>query len=461
MGLTIDERKERYYKLVLEKANKIYSSWGTNGITSKQLVAKANAYAFDNRLKTNADYRFYTLAFAVALGIRLEKRYGTFFRRLFRFFAYIRERAALKTLKSVLGFHSYTDIREMTEVEAEKIIVLLSQQENRRATGGGKRFETGDITLDEALNSFFNECIQEDEPTAAENNVDTDKVKNSDDHGEPSPMKLEEAQREKISVEELENGELVGEQKKKTNSPTKIEKAEKETAKMTETDVAENKKAEKPVEKTVASTSILAETMVLEQGREEDLPSPFPVFREKSESKTAIDDKKESVPSKEKNEPKIERGNDENANKDIHAETNRDKSPFPVFHGEKTGAVKAPEKAVEREIKENKEIKEIKEIKEFKEFKEFDLSEEKTLHTQAEISDENKVRIALNVTMRNEEIQAIVEQLKAAANVEMQKEEQAWREKISIESGGNETKLSVKENAPSSNKGAITPGPKK
>ena len=46
-------------------------------------------------------------------------------------------------------------------------------------------------------------------------------------------------------------------------------------------------------------------------------------------------------------------------------------------------------------------------------------------------------------------------------NVEMQKEEQAWREKISIASGGNETKLSVKENAPSSNKGAITLGPKK
>ena len=85
---------------------------------------------------------------------------------------------------------------------------------------------------------------------------------------------------------------------------------------------------------------------------------------------------------------------------------------------------------------------------------------EETLYAQADISDENKARIALNTTMSKEEIWAIVKQLQTAANIEMQREEQEWREKISI-ANSNETKVSLKEAAPSSNKGAIAPSPKK
>ena len=51
--LTLDERKERYYKLVLEKSHEIYFSWSKDGTTSKQLVTQANEYAFDKRLKTD------------------------------------------------------------------------------------------------------------------------------------------------------------------------------------------------------------------------------------------------------------------------------------------------------------------------------------------------------------------------------------------------------------------------
>ena len=86
MTLTLDQRKERYYKLVLEKASTLHSSWVTNSITSKKLVEKANEYAFSTKIKTDANYRFKACVFIVALGIRIKKRYNTFFRRLFRIF---------------------------------------------------------------------------------------------------------------------------------------------------------------------------------------------------------------------------------------------------------------------------------------------------------------------------------------------------------------------------------------
>lgn len=466
MALTMNERKERYYKLVLEKANEMYATWQTNSIRSKRLVAQANEYAFDNRLKIDAFFRFRVLVFVVALEIRLEKRYGTFFRRLFRIFAYIRERSALRMLKRVFGYQSYTDIREMIELEAEKIILLFSQQKNRRSTGGGKRAEIGDIMLEDQLNSFLQECIQEDEQKALDNNVATDKIEKLKVDGESFPVKADETQREKISVEEFAQGEHVGDQKKDTNAPTKVEQTEKQTTKATETDIVENDKIEKPVEKTVVSTSILAETILLAQEQEKDLPSPFPVFREHSEGKIADSGNLE----KENNGTKIERENAEKPDKNIHIETDREKTPFPVFHGEKTGEVKAPENVAEKEIKEVREnkaskestgITDITDITGSAEITDFEILHKPTVDVLANISEENKARISLNVTMSKEEIQAITAQLKAAANIEMEKQEQAWREKISIANGDNEIKASVKETATVSHQGTIASGLKK
>ena len=417
MPLTMDEQKERYYRLVLDKANEIYSSWIAKRIPSKRLVAQANEYAFDNRSKLDASYRFHAFAFMVALGIRLKKRYGTFFRRLFRLFAYLRERAALKRLKRVFGFFDDADIRDMIEVEIENIIVLLFHPRDGQSTGGGKRPEMGDITMEEALNGFFEECMQEDEQKAADNNLDTQKVDKLDAHGEPLHVKLKDEQREKISVEEFGKVEKAVEQKKAATSSMETEETEKQTPNASKTEATEHKKAEPPVEKTAASTSILAEIRALEQGREEDLPSPFPIFRENSEGKTADVGKEDAALSKEKYETNAERENGEYLDKEIRVETDFDKSPFPVFRGEKAGEMTTLDKADER----------------------------LGMCLPANLSEENKARIALNVTMSEEQIHTIVEQLKTAAKIEMEREEQAWRKNVSIANNGNEIKESLKD----------------
>lgn len=437
MARTIDEQKKRYYNLVLGKANEIYASWQTNGIKSKRLVAQANEYAFDNRLKELATYRFQVLAFTVALEIRLKKRYGTFFRRLFYFFAYLRERAVLKILKRVFGFYSNADIREMIGIEVENIIVLLTQEQNRGKIGGGIRAETVEVSIEEELDAFFKECAQEEQKTA-ENNLDADKVEEVDIRVEPSTRNAEDTKREKIQIEGVEKAEQVGEQKKKANDPTEREEGEKQRTQTAETDIAKNEKIENFAGKMVANTSILAE--FAHSGCEKDgsSTSPFPIFREGTEGKTSVAGKGNFVLEKEKNETNLESENGERLDKDIHMENNQEKSPFPVFHSEKVEPIRQGEKVVEKEVKEIKEDKEVKRLEDFEwfeEYKEINPTEQKKVYPQSEISEENKARIALNITMRKEEIALIASQIKAEANIIMQQEEHAWREKISIVEG--------------------------
>lgn len=446
MALTINERKERYYNLVLNKANQLYSLWETSRIKSKQLVAQANKYAVDNRLETDANHRFHVLVFAVAMWIRLDKRYGTFFRRLFRIFAYLRERKAFKNLKIVFGIAGDNDIRELLEMEVEKIVVQLSHLEDRESTGGGKRAEIVDITFEEELDSFIKECIQEEEQKALQDNLDSDEVEKLDNPTQQLPEKTEETKREKISVSEIKNDVQVSRQKKQ-DAPKKVDKLEKQTTETLEKGFDEKGKTEKTIEKTIekkmVSTSVLPEIAVATQDKKEDYASPVPIFREESESKGSTVGKEDLVSSKEKSEPRIERDSAESFDKAMDRETEREKSPFPVFREAKAVTVQTPEKV---EIKETREMLEIQPL------------EEKRVYPKMEVSEENKARIALNVTMSTSELHAIVEQIKSAAGMEMERVEEQWREKTSIANG---TKQQGNVNPSTANKGAIVPGPKK
>ena len=457
MALTIEERKERYYKFVLEKANKIYTSWQANGITSKEIVAKANEYAFGKSLKLDASYRFRALSFIVALGIRLEKRYSTFLRRLFHFFAYIRERSALKRLKRVFGFEGDTDIREMIELEIENMVLLFSQQENRGSTGGGKRSEMGDISVEEALDSFFNEYAQEEEKEA-ENKLEVDKLEKLDSSGEPSSEKTEDAQREKFSVEELGKGEQFALQMKEKNASTGKEQTVTKETVNSKSDIVENEKIEKSVDKTVVNTNSIADIAILEQESEEHLSSPFPIFRKNHEGDIVKNKEQNPISTNEEAERKTEKMNGETHNKDIPRKTDRHNSPFPVFHGEKVTTGNTPEKTTERETKDVTETKDIKDTKNTKHIK---SSETKTVHEQPKISEENKARMSLNTTMSEEEIFALVAQLISSANLTMNKDQQVQREKVTIEHGANEVTLSLKQVKPSLDKNVNTLGPKK
>lgn len=456
MTQTIDEQKETYYKFILEKANEIYHLWKKTAISSKKLVKKAHELVFDKRLKKDALYRFYAIAFTHALEMRVNKRYGTFFRRLFLFFAFIRERSVLKILKNIFGFYSCDDVRETLGVELEKIIKLLSQRRDKQTIGGGKRSNLVDITIEEELDVFFDECIKVDAQKVWENNLDIGKIGKEDTQDKLFVSNTKADHREKIFVNENEGIKQEVENKNTDKTITKLSKHDEKTIKISNDITLEKTQKNNGERKTVVKEHISLEKNFLIEEREKESPSPFPVFNKNAENKFILTSKDDTVV-KVKNEVKLESKNGESVDKNIQAET-ISKTPFPVFRETKLGVTNVPEKVVDKGIKEVKSEKTVKNVNEVNYFKEKSPQIKTNIPN---ISEENKTRIALNITMSKMEILALTEQLKMAANKEAKMVEQEWREKISISNSENKIKQSEKGVVKSSKQGIRAPGTKK
>lgn len=445
MPQTIEELKERYYKIVLEKGGIIYSLWGKNGTTSKQIVAKAYGYAFDKRIKTDGAFRFKALAFTYALGIRLEKRYRTFLRKLFRLFAFLNERAALKALKNVLGFSFDAGLREMIDVETEKLALLFSKRDDQNSVGGGKNSEMGELSVEEELKNFIEECALEDMQKEVKNDLKVEGDTSSQTKDDASSNKADNEEREKISVDETEKTEKTKEEKKEFSQKTKTEQKENSKDNLKEENVAESGKDKKTLEKSVANTSILAEMMAMEQERQEEKDDPFPIFKESNGEKIAVEKNDATAETKEQGQNLVN-AKYEDGDRGLVVETEYNKDVIPIFKVEQGETINNMGEPQEKSV----ETIQPKEEK---------VTLEEPIVDNFYVSEENKARRAINLS--EDEFNILLEQLKMAASIEMERVEKEWREKISIESSDTEQKLSVKEMENSPNKGAISSGIRK
>ena len=444
MALTIDERKDRYYKLVLEKGTAVYFSWVKQGIASKRLVAKAKEYAYNKRLKTDYGYRFQALVFAYALSLRVEKRYRTFLRKIFHWFAYRRERKALALLKRIWGLQDFSDIRDMIALESERIALEIAHRIDRESMRGGRRFGIDEIAMDEELRNFLEECLQEETQKTSDTELENADAEQIERYENPTALQGEEKEREKISVREFEAVERTGEEKKDFQ-PAKSERLEKAERVGKETEKPQSVQEEKTVEKSVAETSILAETIVAEQ-KHEETPSPFPVFLEPANKAPRSGKKEEIVAGKEQTESKSDGEKSTNAEKNTQMENERQKSPFPVFRNADKGLANSTVNSTANTAEQRLEI---------------DVKPVESKAVPRVVSEENQARINANVTMSKEQIGAIVEQLKEQAQQIMAQEEQAWRENISVSDGMNKASTKVQPTSSSRNNNAVAPSHKK
>lgn len=434
MTPTIDELKNRYYKIVLEKGDAIYSSWGKNRTTSKDLVKKANEYAFDARLKTNRTFRFLVLAFIYALGLRLEKRYGTFWRKLFRLFAFIREREALQLLKRVLGFHDYVALREMIETEIGKILLQFSHNGEDETMGGGKNSGTGELSVEEQMEKFLNECELDDMQKEGILDLQVENVEALEGKENDASEKTEDSDREKISVDEKENPEESAEEKNEVSEKSKTEQIDKKEKVQKEADLPESRKEEKPMEKSVENASGPVD-IVITQPRAEEPQSPFPIFQDSADEKTTVSQKEDASASKEQNETNNSKTQEEGVGKNVRGGMEQGKDSFHLAQQELSSSQNESGKTGEK-------------------------GKEKSGQKEGEISKENLARRARNITMTKRQIDKIVAKLQVSAQEVMVKEEQAWRERISISEGGNSPQTQSQVTS-SKNNGNLRQGPKK
>jgi hypothetical protein len=247
-----------------------------------------------------------------------------------------------------------------------------------------------------------------------------------------------------------------------------------------EAEASEREQTEKTEQKSVANTSGIDEVIGMAGEASEELPSPFPIFRENSEGKAPAYEGKESF-SPSDGEPNPEKGSEGSVDKEARVEGGEEKTPFPVFGNEKSDETKAPEKVETKESVKQENVKQ-ESVKQEPIKQEYVVDSKSSQEVTAQkglnagngevllgasaldnpnLSDENRARIELNVELSKMEILAMTEQLKAAANLEMQQSEQEWREKISVADSSGQTQLRTQEVAPTSNQGSVTVGLKK
>ena len=421
MPSTMSERKQAYYKIVSKKASALYSSWGYKRGISKKLVKKANEYAFDKRLKTDIAYRFSVIVFVYALSLRLEKYYRSFLRKLFHIFAFLRERNALKMLKRVLGFYNHTDIRELIEVEMEKLSVIISKRTNQDTTGGGKHSEMGELSMEEEVERFFKTVEKENAQNTAENHLTSDKTDALNAQDETTSVQSTETKREKISVNETLDDKSREQEKDTLSIETKKQDLSKNAPEQAK--VFEGKMEETSTQKSAANTSILAETLILEQESEQTHASPFPVFRETDAGQSFTGKKEDFVVNTAKEEISATNEKGESVGDNPCSEIEQKKDIFPVFSMDKETV--------------------------------------KPIVGRMEISEENKARIELNTTMTKEQIEAIATQMQEAAKVIMEQEERVWREQISVADNQHTEQSQSKAVQSSQNNETSMQGPKK
>jgi hypothetical protein len=436
MALTIDELKNRYHEIVLKRADAIYFSWGNARKVSKQIVAKAKEYAFDERLKVDWAFRFEVFAFTHALGMRLKKRYNTRLRKLFRIFAFLRERDAFNILKQLLNWDDGMDIRELLDIEIENLFIVLSQYRDRHSQGGGKRVEIGELWVEEKIEKFLEACALEELEKSEMKASLFEKAKGLETPGKTAPEKVEISNREKISVDEKKDVEQGVEKEKVKPQASKKEERKQENLEQKQTESPEGKKVEKSTEKSVANASILAEIMIAEQRREKVSNNFAPPSQKVSDEKSSVAEKEVSAERKEENARKVSCEEDAPAENDSRIEFNRGRGlPF-VGRNEDAPSIKNFEKPIEKPIEKPKD-EPTEEFLDLGLDKELRVKEEIPIYETMDISEENRERIKLNITMCKPQIQAITSQLQKAAQMIMEEEERAWREKISVAEGKN------------------------
>jgi hypothetical protein len=356
-------------------------------------------------------------------------------------------------------------------LEAEKAIEMLMSQQEQESTGGGKRYRMGEQSVEEQLDKFLEECAKDNEPRTEENDLDAEMGERVEGDGESQTEKSEGENREKICVEELETDNRSQEKDKEKNSSKEKEKTIKElSAERVETETSKTEQTGKTEQKSVANTSGIDEMTAMEEPSEE-LPSPFPVFRENSEREAPAYERNDSV-SPNDGEPNLEKGNEAIDDKDVRVDGGEEKTPFPVFGGEKSDVTKYYEKVETKESIKQENVKQESIKQEY--IMGTKISREVTANAgntdvllgasaldNPNLSDENRARIELNVELSKMEILAMTEQLKAAANLEMQRSEQEWRENIAIADSSAHTQLTTQEVAPTSNQGELKAGLKK
>jgi hypothetical protein len=226
-------------------------------------------------------------------------------------------------------------------------------------------------------------------------------------------------------VEELEPE--TDEPQKKQNSAKKEKTETLNKGDISQKEMQESEKKVNSTEKNLKNTVAFAGTIEIAQEQEEEISSPFPIFKEGGNEHSAEAPKELSVETTEQAQIFT---NQKDEAVYHHADSTNELGDnfFPDFTAEHGDSGDSPEKPIEKSTLKTSE----KEVK----------SEGGNSQMERNLSEENKIRIEFSNSLNQEEREMIANRLIEAANLILEQEEAAWREQFSVMQNSTSVQMS-------------------
>ena len=157
-------------------------------------VASANA-------KNTPSTRVEALSHLFALDVRVKERYDNIFKCILLYFAWRREKGALKRFKGMLRLPDVDDIRAIIEVEVKRLdeMIDVDDADGKKGTTGGGR--VNEFSPDESTAVANAEENQVSDKESTETQIDAEKREEEAVAGDREQIKEQSAESQKDSAE--------------------------------------------------------------------------------------------------------------------------------------------------------------------------------------------------------------------------------------------------------------------
>lgn len=407
--------KENLYKEIKNLGETTYADWKEQRLSCKKIIALSKPFFTENE-KTGYHFKLKVLVFICALQKRINIRYKGFFRKLFRFFCYFKEKNLLYKLKALVGYLSIDFDKENLELEDfDKLREFLLTEEDDDDTKQGKKVGKQEL---EQENTAEKEKSEEKEEKKSDNSKKIEEQKEQDEE----PTSKEDLQNKQVAEFKKDGQQVVVETNVLGQVVTKEKISVVEDAPKQES-TGKNIKEEPLNKQTENTTQQEKETAKVEEKDSAnkikflDLDITAQTILEQREAKIQEESQvKLHIPPRfiNENQPNITETN-------VQAQKQEQKHIVPILlDGDKSGGV-AQSKENTEQTKETTKQKEV-----VKQNKATDMHN-KIKVEEIENNARSKVNDTVHETLSEDEILKIIESIKNTAEIIMQQEEKKFK----------------------------------
>lgn len=204
---------------VIERGYAIYDEWNNKKYNSRKIVNSVQMTVASSNAKKTPDSHVTALSHLFALDLRIKERYDNIFKCIILYFSWRRETGALKTFKGMLKLPKGNDIRDIIEVELERLRQNIDDDKTEgtdKKNRGGKVNEKSSEAVTAEKGEQMSETAEEKTPEESlDNERNEEKEEKSKNIGAEKPIEDQADEIKADSAEEQSQAQAHNQEKTK------------------------------------------------------------------------------------------------------------------------------------------------------------------------------------------------------------------------------------------------------